>query len=58
MFKKDGLVVAHLSLLDYTKLRDEIYHYSYYLVEKYCNKQEKLLVEPYAMEPKRKGEVK
>lgn len=55
VFKRDGLVTAHLSLSDYSRLRDEIYHYSYYLVEKYCNRQEKQLIEPYAMEPKQKG---
>lgn len=54
-FKKGGLVVAHLPLSDYTKLRDEIYHYSYYLVEKYRIKQEKQLAMPYEIESKRKG---
>lgn len=50
VFKKDGMVIAHLSLMDYSKLRNEIYHYSCYLVEKYCKQQETQLVEPYAME--------
>lgn len=54
VFKKNGLVTAHLSLLDYTKLRDEIFHYAYYLVEKYYKAQERKVVEPYAMEQKNK----
>lgn len=54
VFKAGGKIIAHLSLDDYTKLRDEIYHYSYYLVEGYRKRQEKLLMKPYEMVKKQK----
>lgn len=55
VFKTGDEVIAHLSLEDYSKLRDEIYHYSYYLVEKYRETQEKRLIKPYKMVKKQKG---
>lgn len=55
VFKDRDEVIAHLSIEDYSKLRDEIYHYSYYLVEKYRKTQEKLLIKHYKMEKKGGG---
>ena len=44
VFKREGQITAHLSLDDYAKLRDEIYHYSCFLVERYRQAREEALI--------------
>lgn len=51
VFKQNGLVMAHLSLADYSELRNEIFDFASYLIKKRFDRQSRLLLRPYAVEP-------